>query len=82
MRKIYHQPYTKKRATIAWYGKPPKDVFEYDVIRVQLPDDKGDMWMTPDEAADFIRAVSAGLHHFLCNDKSVKHIIKAKTKAD
>ena len=83
MKLVYSQPYTKKRFTKCWYGIPPKDVFEYDVIKIQLPDNSckhcgGIIYITPDEATDFIRALSAGVHHFLVKDKSISHIIKKK----
>ena len=87
MKKVYHQPYTKNRATSCWYGKPEKGIFKYDIIKVKLPSNDckkcGDyIYITPDEGADIIRAISAGLHHFLVNDVSVSHIIKAKTRAE
>lgn len=82
MKLVYNQPFTKGRATKCWYGKPPKGVFKYDMIKLQLADLEDNLWMTPDEASDLIRALSAGLHHFLVNDKSVNHIIDAKGKAE
>lgn len=85
MKLIYNQPYTSKRSTKCWYGKPPKKVFKHDTIKIQIPGQPCEhcgsfIFITPDEAADFIRALSAGLHHFLVKDKSVQHIIKAKRK--
>jgi hypothetical protein len=85
MKLVYNQPYTKKRNTKCWYGKPPKGVFKYDVIKLELPDKSckhcgNFIFITPDEASDFIRALSAGLHHFLVDDKAVKHIIEAKSQ--
>ena len=87
MKKVYHQPYTKKRSISCWYGKPPKGVFKHDTIKLKIPSGGckicGDIiYITPDEAADFIRALSAGLHHFLVKDKSVEHIIKDKQGVD
>lgn len=85
MKLVYRQPYTKNRYIACWYGKPPKGVFEHDTIKLKIPSSDcrecGDfIYITPDEAADFIRALSAGIHHFLVKDKSVKHIIKLKNK--
>jgi len=87
MKQVYNQPYTKKRATTCWYGNPPKDVFKYDVIRIRVPSNmcktcSDILYVTPDEAACLIRALSAGLHHFLVKDKNVNHIIKEKSKAE
>ena len=86
MKKVYNQPYTKNRSITCWYGKPPKGVFKHDVIKIKLPaHDQVDgckcediIYVTPDEAADLIRALSAGIHHFLVKDESVQHIIRAK----
>lgn len=81
MKLIYNQPYIKNRNTKCWYGEPGKKVkkhCKYDIIKLQLPDDGGFIYITPDEAADFIRAASAGLHHFLVKHPMVKKIIKAK----
>lgn len=77
MKLVYYQPYKKRRNTACWYGEPPKNIFKHDTIKLKLPDN-AIIYLTPDEATDFIRALSAGLHHFLVRDKSVQHIIKAK----
>jgi len=72
MRKVYCQPYKNKNHISCWYGKPPKGIFRGDVIKlhVSMGDD---LWMTPDEAATMIRALSAGLCHYLVkNDKNTK----------
>jgi hypothetical protein len=79
MKKVYCQPYTKGNSIQCWYYKKvPKGVFKYDQIRVRL-NEPPDIWITPDEAADLIRAISAGLHHWLVDN--TKRIIKAKSKS-
>ncbi len=85
MKLIYNQPYTKHRAISCWYGKPPRTVFRHDVIKLRLPANQctkcGDyLYITPDEAADIIRALSAGLHHYLVDTN--KEIIKAKRQTE
>ncbi len=76
MRKVFNQPYTKKRAITCWFGNPPKDIFKYDVIRIKFGDCEkcgGIIYMTPDEASTAIRALSAGLSHYLVrNDKCAR----------
>jgi hypothetical protein len=79
MNKVYSQPYNGKKEIACWYGVPPKGHFKYDVIRIELPVGD-DIWLTPDEAADLIRALSAGLHHWLVKSEITKRIIKAKYK--
>ena len=82
MRKVYWQPYTKRREISAWIGTPPKGHFKYDLIKVRLSD-QGDIWVTPDEAADIIRALSAALHHWLVKGEvTPKRIVRAKKLAD
>lgn len=79
MKLIYYQPYTKKRATKCWYGTPPKGIFKNDVIKLQEPDGE-QIWVTPDEAADMIRALSAGLHHALVKHPELKGVAFSKVK--
>lgn len=67
MRKVYCQPYKGKKEISCWYGKPPKDIFQGDIICLQIP--LGDkIYLTPDEVATCIRALSAGLHHYLVKE--------------
>lgn len=71
MREIFCQPYSGKKKISCHYGKPPKDIFKYDVIKLNFGDNFD--YMTPDEAATIIRALSAGLAHYLVkNDKCAK----------
>lgn len=77
MKLVYVQDYEDGQSIACWYGKPPKGQFIHDTIRLKLGS-KDDIYITPDEAATMIRALSSGLAHFLTSDKSVKHIIKAK----
>ena len=71
MRKVFSQPYKKRKQIASWYGKPPKDIFRYDVIKIHIADGcekcGGNFYMTPDEASTLIRALSAGLAHYLAN---------------
>lgn len=69
MKKVFFQKYKKGIEISSYYGKPPKKYFEGDVIRLCLG--KGDdIYITPDEASTIIRALSAGLSHYLVkNDK-------------
>jgi hypothetical protein len=82
MRKVYCQPYLGKHHISSYYGKPPKGHFKYDQIKVYVGKGEngckcgGYIYITPDEAADYIRAFSAALHHWLV--KNTQHIIKAK----
>ena len=83
MKKVYCQPYTKGKHISAWYGKPPKGIFKYDQIKIHIGGVenckcKGDIYITPDECADLIRAFSAALHFWLV--ANTKKIIKAKSK--
>ena len=87
MKQVYCQPYKNKKENYhisGYYGKPPKDVFKYDCIKIHLGKDcptcGGVIYITPDEAADYIRALSAALHHYLVKSEDTKHIIKAKSK--
>ena len=84
MTKVFSQPYTKvvdnKKVEVeisSFYGKPGKTHFKHDCIRLCVSDGD-DIWMTPDEAATIIRALSAGLAHFLVGGKAYSHIIKSK----
>lgn len=72
MKKVFNQPYTNNIHISSYYGKPPKGHFEGDVIRLDVG--VGDsIYMTPDEASTIIRALSAGLSHYLVkNDKLAK----------
>lgn len=87
MKLIYSQPYSKNRKrlqTLCYYGKAPKGIFKWDVIKIRLPGDSckkcgSFIYITPDEAADFIRALSAGLHHFLTKHPIIHEIIKDKS---
>lgn len=79
MIKIYCQPYTKRREISAWYGKAYKGHFIYDQIRIKIPQGD-DIFITPDEAADLIRALSAALHHWFVKSPETKHIIAAKNE--
>jgi len=70
MRKVFNQSYTTNHEEIScYYGEPPKKYYEGDVIRLHIG--KGDdIFVTPDEASTIIRALSAGLSHYLVkNDK-------------
>lgn len=84
MKKVYCQPYKNNKHISAWYGKPPKGHFKYDQIKIHLGGEQegckcgGDIYITPDECADYIRAFSAALHHWLV--KNTKKIIEAKSK--
>jgi FMN phosphatase YigB (HAD superfamily) len=72
MKKVFNQQFTKGGSITCWYGKPPKDIFQYDVIRLKLGK-KDDIYITPDEASCIIRALSAGLSHYLVEeDKCAK----------
>jgi hypothetical protein len=77
MKKVYRRSYLGNREISCWYGTPSRGQFEYDVIRLKLS--KGDdVWLTPDEAAAVIRALSAGLHHWLVESDEMREIIDAK----
>ena len=84
MRKVYCQPFTKKRHISGYFGKPPKDVFKYDEIKIHLgaacEKCGSNIYITPDEAVTLIRAISAALHFWVV--KNTQKIIKAKKKAD
>lgn len=72
MKKVFFQEYNNNIEIACYYGKPPKRYFEGDVIKLHLG--KGDdIYITPDEASTLIRALSAGLSHYLVkNDKLAK----------
>lgn len=83
MKKVYCQPYTNGNHISAYYGKPPKGTFKYDTIKIHISKEDGCkcggyIYITPDECADYIRAFSAGLHHWLVDN--TKKIIRAKSK--
>jgi hypothetical protein len=86
MKQVYCQPYTKGRHISAYIGKPAKGIFEHDQIKIHLgnvPKDctcGGNIYITADECADYIRALSAGLHHWILQNN--KHIVKAKNKSE
>lgn len=82
MKLVYNQPFTNNRATKCWYGKPPKSIFKYDVIKLQLADAKDILWFTPDEAVDVIRALSSGVHHYLVDSDEHQYIIDSKSEAE
>ena len=72
MRKIFCQPYSKGKHISCYYGKALKGHFKGDIIRVHFGIGD-DLFMTPDEASTLIRALSAGLSHYLVNnDKLAK----------
>ena len=72
MKKVFFQKYTDEVEIACYYGKPPKKWFPGDVIRLHFGVGT-DMYMTPDEASTMIRALSAGLSHYLVkNDKLSK----------
>jgi hypothetical protein len=86
MKKVYNQPYKNREGKYVisgYYGKAPKNEFKYDEIGIRIGkgcDKCGAMiYITPDEAADLIRAISASLHHWLVNSEMTKKIIKAKS---
>jgi hypothetical protein len=75
---VFNQQFEGGYEISCYYGTPPDDIFEGDVIRLCLA--KGDdVWVTPDEAATLIRALSAGLSHYLVEEdrlaklKGVEH---------
>jgi hypothetical protein len=68
MKRLFSQLYTKGKEITSWYGKPPKSQFRGDVIRFQLGRKEWTFYITPDEAATIIRALSAGLAHYLVNE--------------
>lgn len=83
MKEVYRQPYTQNRAVEGWYGKPPKGHFKYDQIKLRIPckEQKGEyFYMTPNEALDIIRALSAAVNHWLLNENGYKKILKALSK--
>lgn len=72
MKKVFFQKYSDEIEITCYYGKPPEGYFEGDVIKLRVG--KGDdLYMTPDEASTMIRALSAGLSHYLVkNDRLAK----------
>lgn len=84
MKLVYLQPYKNRQHISAYYGKPPKGHFKYDKIKIHIGGQESDckcgryIYITADECADYIRAFSAALHHYLVNENP--KIIKAKSK--
>ena len=67
---VYKQQYSRGRSTEAAYGKVKGNFFG-DVIHLQLPDNGEVLSLTPNEAMDIIRALSAAVHHYLTDPKAV-----------
>lgn len=84
MKKVYSQPYKGGNHISGYYGKPPKKHFELDEIKIHLGRIEKDcscggfVYMTPDEALDIIRALSAALHHWYLKSDHGKMVIQEK----
>ncbi|MBP9717445.1 MAG: hypothetical protein KBD44_01885 [Candidatus Pacebacteria bacterium] len=86
MKKVYCQPYTGGNHISGYYGKPPKNQFRLDEIKLHLGKIEknctcgGFVYMTADEAIDIIRALSAAVHHWYLKSNHGKKVIKEKSK--
>lgn len=82
MKLVYRQFYNKGKSWIEGrYGKPPRGQFQGDVIGLAVRRNKRmqhTWYMTADEAADFIRAISAALHHALVSEPWAQQPLKDK----